>query len=194
MTAAGLLLAAGAGTRYGLPKGLVAGPDGRAWVFERHRALVVGGCDPVLVVVGAAGEEVAALLPPEAAVVRAAAWQEGMGASLRAGLAALAALHAVPDAALVALVDTPGVGPEVVARLVEQASPSALAQAAYGGAPGHPVLLGRDHWDGVARVAFGDRGARGYLRARAVRLVDCTDVGSGDDVDTPPDPPRPTPR
>jgi CTP:molybdopterin cytidylyltransferase MocA len=61
-----------------------------------------------------------------------------------------------------------------------------LARAAYAGRPGHPVLLGRAHWAGVAAAAVGDAGARGYLAGRAdVRLVECGDLATPDDVDTP---------
>ena len=61
-----------------------------------------------------------------------------------------------------------------------------LARAAYGGRPGHPVLLGRGHWAGVRAVAVGDAGARGYLAGRAdVVLVECGDLADADDVDTP---------
>jgi CTP:molybdopterin cytidylyltransferase MocA len=108
-----------------------------------------------------------------------------MGASLRAGLAAVAAEH--PDAAgvLVMLVDTPDVGADVVRRLLMQAAPHALARAAYRGVPGHPVLIGREHWSGVAETAKGDRGARDYLGAHDVHLVECGDVATGIDIDTP---------
>jgi CTP:molybdopterin cytidylyltransferase MocA len=82
------------------------------------------------------------------------------------------------------LVDTPGVGPDVVRRLTSRSGPDALARATYGSGPGHPVLLGRDHWPGVLEVASGDRGARDYLRAHPVTLVECADIGTGDDVDT----------
>jgi molybdenum cofactor cytidylyltransferase/nicotine blue oxidoreductase len=107
-----------------------------------------------------------------------------MGASLRAGLAAVAA--GSPDAAgvLVMLVDTPDVGPDVVRRLTAHAAPHALARAAFEGRPGHPVLLGRDHLAGVVRVAGGDRGARDYLAANDVHLVECGDIGTGIDIDT----------
>ena len=49
--------------------------------------------------------------------------------------------------------------------------------------PGHPVLLGRDHWAGVAATATGDAGARDYLRGRDVTLVECGDLATGRDVD-----------
>ena len=184
---AGLLLAAGSGRRMGLPKALVRAPDGTAWVTRSAAVLAEGGCAPVLVVVGAAAGEAAALVPPSASVVVAAGWAEGMGASLRAGLAALAEV-AGPDvvAAVVGLVDTPGVTAEVVRRLVASApSGEVLARAAYAGRPGHPVLLGRAHWAPVAASARGDEGARRYLADRDVLSVECGDAGHGRDVDEP---------
>jgi CTP:molybdopterin cytidylyltransferase MocA len=108
-----------------------------------------------------------------------------MGASLRAGLSALAAAQPSATAAVVLLVDTPGVGPDVVRRLVDRASPDALARATYDGSPGHPVLLGRDHWAGVTAAASGDRGARDYLREHGAVDVECADIADGTDIDTP---------
>jgi nicotine blue oxidoreductase len=186
---AGLLLAAGAGRRMGRPKGLLTDPDGVAWVTRSAAVLAAGGCDPVLVVVGARADEVAALVPAGARVVTAPDWAEGMGASLRAGLAALDDLAGpAVQAAVVGLVDTPGVTAAVVSRLVAHArrgTPDGLARAGYHGAPGHPVLLGRRHWAAVAGQAHGDAGARGYLAGREVVTVECADVGDGRDVDRP---------
>jgi CTP:molybdopterin cytidylyltransferase MocA len=172
---AGLLLAAGAGRRMGMPKALVDD-----WLVRSIEVLREGGCDDVLVVLGAAAEEARALLPPDQRVVVAEDWDEGMGASLRIGLAALG-----PDAeaAVVHLVDLPDVGADVVARVVSTGSTTELARAAYGGVPGHPVLIGRDHWAGVIEAAVGDQGARGYLKTHDVRLVECGDLAGGDDVD-----------
>jgi nicotine blue oxidoreductase len=59
-----------------------------------------------------------------------------------------------------------------------------LARAVYDGRPGHPVLLGREHWDGVIATARGDAGARDYLRQHRVVTIDCSDVAEGADVDT----------
>ncbi|MEU0264950.1 nucleotidyltransferase family protein [Nocardioides sp. NPDC006303] len=176
MTAvAGLLLAAGAGRRMGMPKALVDD-----WLVRSIEVLREGGCDDVLVVLGAAADEARALLPADQRVVVAEDWDEGMGASLRGGLAALG-----PDAeaAVVHLVDLPDVGADVVARVVSTGSPAGLARAAYAGVPGHPVLIGRDHWAGVIEAAVGDQGARGYLKTHDVRLVECGDLAGGNDVD-----------
>jgi nicotine blue oxidoreductase len=175
VTVTGLLLAAGAGRRMGMPKALVDD-----WLVRSIEVLREGGCDAVLVVLGASAEEARALLPADQRVVVAEDWDEGMGASLRVGLAALGR---DVRAAVVHLVDLPDVGADVVARVVATASAAGLARAAYHGVPGHPVLIGRDHWAGVMEAAVGDQGARGYLKAHAVRLVECGDLAGGDDVD-----------
>ncbi len=184
-TTAGILLAAGSGSRMGIPKGLLRTADGTSWVSRAVAALAVGGCAPIFVVTGARSEHVQALVPTLAEIVVATDWSEGMGASLRAGLRS--AQDRAPDATavIVTLVDTPGVTPEAVARLQRQAGPSVLARAAYHGRPGHPVLIGRDHWAGVIAVAVGDAGARHYLAGRDVVLVESADIASGEDIDTP---------
>ncbi len=183
----GLLLAAGAGTRMGKPKALVVGDNGVPWLHAALRTLQDGGCQRVTVVLGASAKESAALLAQAPAgqsrVVVATDWAEGMGASLRAGLAAA---DPAADAVLVTLVDLPDVTAEVVRRVVAAATgPAGLARATYDGTPGHPVLLGRDHWDGVRATATGDKGARDYLAAHDVTLVECGDLATGRDVDRP---------
>lgn len=176
----GLLLAAGAGERFGGPKALARDDDGTSWLLRSVQALKP--CGEVVVVLGAEAEQAAALLPMSVARVRADDWAEGMGASLRAGLSALAPTD--HEAALVSLVDLPDVDAAVVARLVAAATgPGVLARAAYDGVPGHPVLIGRDHWAGVIEVATGDRGARDYLATHEVALVECGDLATGADVD-----------
>ena len=145
-----------------------------------------GGCDSVVVVVGAAGDEAAALVRGSGVeVVHATDWDEGMGASLRAGLAHLEEGDA--DLALVTLVDLPDVTAEVVRRVLAAAlgdGPAALARAAYDGIPGHPVAIGREHWAAVRSTARGDRGARDHLRATPHVLVECGDLATGRDLDT----------
>jgi nicotine blue oxidoreductase len=182
---AGLLLAAGAGTRYGMPKALAV-HDGEHLAARGVRVLRAGGLTRVAVVLGAAADEVVGSVDLRGAeVVGNPEWATGMGSSLRAGLAALSGV----DAVLVLLVDTPGITPAAVARIAGHASASALVAATYHGEQGHPVLLGRDHFAGAAELATGDRGARAYLRAHAagLRLVPCDDIADGSDVDTRPD-------
>jgi CTP:molybdopterin cytidylyltransferase MocA len=193
----GLLLAAGAGRRMGTPKALLRHPDGEAWVSRSARVLSAGGCARVLVVLGAAAEQARPLVPAGFAVVVADDWDEGMGASLRCGLTALLNQSTLPgrpfrvQAVLVGLVDTPGVSAEVVSRVrAALTGPDALARAAYAGVPGHPVLIGSAHWRAAAQAASGDTGAREYLAGRSVTLVECGDLGSGDDLDLPVGPAR----
>ncbi|UPK74501.1 NTP transferase domain-containing protein [Nocardioidaceae bacterium SCSIO 66511] len=185
MSVAGLLLAAGAGTRMGGPKALVEGADGVAWAVSSARVLRDGGCDEVVVVVGAAAQRVRKLLEDEPVrTVLASAWSDGMGASLRVGLSALAT-NSRADAAVIHLVDLPDVGADVIERMVAVATPDALARAAYDDRrPGHPVVIGRDHWPGAIAAAVGDRGARDYLASREVATVDCSDLASGIDIDS----------
>lgn len=179
-TLVGLLLAAGSGERYGGPKAL-AETYGVPWVVSSAGVLRDGGCDLVVVVVGAAADDVRELLDPGVTVVEATDWAAGMGASLWAGLRAIDGLDA--EAVMVHLVDLPDVDAAVIRRVAAAATPSVLARAEYGGEPGHPVLIGRTHWAAVAAVATADRGARDYLAAHDVVLVDCSDLAGGVDVD-----------
>lgn len=179
MTVAGLVLAAGSGSRLGTPKALVE-LGGERLVDRAVRVMADGGCAPIVVVSGAAPFEVAGV-----DVVANPDWATGMGSSLRVGLAALADSEA--DAVVVSLVDQPGIGPEVVARVIEAFEAGAVvATATYGGQRRNPVLLARATWAEVARLAEGDAGARPYLAAHSaeVRAVPCDDLGSADDIDT----------
>ncbi|MFC4496293.1 NTP transferase domain-containing protein [Streptomyces ovatisporus] len=186
---AGLLLAAGGGRRLGgRPKALLP-LDGRPLVEHAVAAMRAGGCSPVHVVLGAAAQEVRVHAELSGCVVLDNTdWESGMGSSLRLGLSSLAGTGV--DAALVVLVDQPGIGAGAVARVRAACGSSAsLAAASYGGRRGHPVLFGAEHWPGVDESAEGDRGARTYLRARAdeIELVECGDIADPADIDTPAD-------
>jgi nicotine blue oxidoreductase len=178
---AGLVLAAGAGRRYGMPKALVR-LRGRLLIELALETLAC--CDPVFGVIGAAGDQVRAVLPG-APLIDNPDWPTGMGSSLRVGLAALERADAV--AVIVLPVDTPGVTPAAVRRMAEHATPDSLRRASYDGEPGHPVLIGRAHWAGVRRLADGDAGAREYFRRNVPVSVPCEDISDGADVDTPGD-------
>ena len=174
-TAAGVLLAAGAGTRYGMPK--VCAENGR-WLRACVAALKDGGCDDVVVVLGAAIVDV----PAPARAVLAQDWADGLSASVRAGIAAVDAQYAVLHA-----VDTPDVGADAIRRVLDAArsSASGLARAHYHGRPGHPVVIAREHWPELLAALRGDEGARPFLSGRKdVIAVDCADLASGQDIDT----------
>jgi CTP:molybdopterin cytidylyltransferase MocA len=173
-----VLLAAGEGRRLGTAKALVE-LGGKRLVDWGVGLLREGGTSPVVVVTGAVPVDMAGVV-----VVPNPAWRAGMGSSLAAGLRAL------PDgceAAVIALVDQPLIGPRAVERLIAAYRTGAeAAVAAYDGKPRNPVLLARRLWADVLAAAAGDVGARPYLRAHPdlVTLVECSDTGSPDDVDT----------
>lgn len=185
----------------GRPKATVE-LDGEPLVRRAVRTLHDAGLDPVVVVLGAGLPGVAALLdglltdvpghlPDHGTTwVPAVGWDtEGQAASLRAGLELLGRAGDDVGAALVTLVDTPGLGAEALARVAACATtPDVLARGAVDGRLGHPVLLGRAHWAAVRARAHGDAGARGFLRGREdVVGVEIGDIATGDDLDTPED-------
>jgi CTP:molybdopterin cytidylyltransferase MocA len=207
-TVAGVLLAAGEGSRFGQPKALVE-LNGQTLAERGANVLRAGGARPILVVTGAVPIEL-----DGTHIVYNPEWRTGMGSSLRAALRALtgtgtgistgtgagastgtgvadgADLGCDIGAVVVALADQPLVGAEAVARLIAAYRDGAsVAVAAYGGRPRNPVLLAREHWAEVVAMATGDQGARAFLRARPdlVTLVECGDTGRPDDIDTPAD-------
>ncbi|MBD0863787.1 NTP transferase domain-containing protein [Gordonia sp. zg691] len=173
----GVVLAAGAGTRYGMPK--ILAHEG-AWLDSAVTALRDGGCDRVVVAMGAAK-----VVPPAGAeVLLVEEWEAGIGATVSAVLRwARRQRHAA--GLVLQVVDTPDVGAGAVARVVDAAGArrDALVRAVFDGRPGHPVYLGADHFGPALDVIGGDVGAQVYLRGRAVSLVECGDLASGEDID-----------
>jgi CTP:molybdopterin cytidylyltransferase MocA len=187
---AGIVLAAGSGSRFGGPKALVDF-HGELLVERACRLLTEGGCDPLLVVLGAQADEVRARAVLPSLTVLNPDWASGIGSSVRAGLAAV---PAECDAAVIALADEPLVGAESVRRLVgvyATGLPAGVhaAAATYGGQQRNPVLLTRPVFAAVSAAATGDRGARVWLRSHPDQVigVPCDDTGDAVDVDTPED-------
>jgi CTP:molybdopterin cytidylyltransferase MocA len=186
---AGILLAAGQGSRLGQPKALVV-IGGQSLARRGISMLLAGGADPVIVVTGAGGPGElgpGGSVETPAQTVHNPDWRTGMGSSLTAGLAA------IPDtctAAVVALADQPLVGPVAVSRLIAaHAAGAVVAVGCYDGRPRNPVLISREHWPEVVALAAGDVGARPFLLAHPdlVTHVECSDAGQPDDIDTPDD-------
>lgn len=184
MGVAGLVLAAGGGTRLGRPKALVE-LGGQRLVDRAVSTLAAGGADPVFVVVGAAP-----VGHVEAFVVSNNEWRTGMASSLRAGLTAMSGYaESVTDidAVVITLVDLVHLSPDAVRAVIDAAAAGARAVAAtYDGERGHPVLLRRTDWPGAAAMAHGDAGARHFLSDPALRVVEvpCAGLGAAADVDT----------
>jgi molybdenum cofactor cytidylyltransferase len=178
----GLVLAAGAGRRFGSPKQL-AMFEGRPLL--EHALLAMAGAhrlDGVVVVLGAHAEAVLAGVERHgASPVICADWEEGQAASLRTGIAAVAGRA---EAVVVTLGDQPAIDPRAIDRVIKSRDGTSLAvRAGYRGRAGHPVLMEREL---LARVTalHGDAGARGLLAGAGVKVVPCDGLGSDLDIDT----------
>jgi molybdenum cofactor cytidylyltransferase len=140
----------------------------------------VPAIERIVVLLGSEAERVQAEVDLTAVdVVIAEDWADGISASLRTGIAALAEA----DSVVLTLGDQPRVSSEAIEAVLAAGAP---ARAVYDGAPGHPVLIGRDLFPEVARLT-GDQGARDLLAAHGVTEVDLTALGGSQDVDTPAD-------
>ena len=136
-----------------------------------------------MVVLGARAEEIRARVDLGGAdAVVCAEWAEGMSASLRCGLEAVAAGE--PDAVVIMLGDQPLITAEVVEAVVSAAGDAPAARAVYDGVPGHPVLLARELFPRL-RELRGDQGARELLGSLDVERVEVGHLCRPDDVDTP---------
>jgi CTP:molybdopterin cytidylyltransferase MocA len=177
---AGLVLAAGAGTRFGSAKQL-AELHGRPLLEHVLRTMAAVPLDRVVVVLGAAAEEILGQVDLHGAdPVVCDRWEDGQSASLAYGLAAVDDA----EAAVVVLGDQPHLSPEAVERVLRAREAGVEAvRASYDGEPGHPVLLEHSLFAKLRDVS-GDRGARNLLRSVKTREVACDDLGGGDDIDT----------
>ena len=176
----GIVLAAGAATRFGGGKQL-AELEGRPLLEYALSAMADAGLDPRVVVLGSGAEEIARRVDLHGAEpVVCERWEEGQSASLACALAELADAEAV----VVTLGDQPRMAAAAIRRVIEARGDGAAAvRATYGGDPGHPVLLERDLIDRLRDVT-GDHGARNLLLSVNTREVPCDDLGGGEDVDT----------
>jgi CTP:molybdopterin cytidylyltransferase MocA len=162
---AAIVLAAGAGTRFGGPKQELLLPRVLARLAESpvDEVVVVSGAHP--------------LEAEGARVVACPDWERGPGASLRCGLSALGP---GVEGAVVCLADGPNLAPAAVRRVLSmwRAGGGAVVAASYAGGRGHPLVVGRSAWGSIP-----DEG----LRALPALLVPCDDLGAPGDVDRPED-------
>jgi molybdenum cofactor cytidylyltransferase/nicotine blue oxidoreductase len=176
--AAGVVLAAGEGSRFGGPKAPFE-YEGERLVDRAVRVLREAGCDPVFVILGAWEGNV-----DDALVIVNHGWEEGMGSSLRIALKWVNATTNA-DCALITLVDLPGLTADAVARVID--APAGIAVATFDGERGHPVRIPREHFRELIDSVGGDEGARVFLAGRDdISLVEVADVADGSDLDVAP--------
>ena len=179
---AGVVLAAGAGRRFGAPKQL-ADLGGRPMLERVLAAIAAAPLDRAFVVLGAEAEAIIAgvdLRGTEAVICDH--WEAGLSASLRTGVACADASGA--ESAVVVLGDQPMISPNSIAKTIAARGGVPAVRANYAGTPAHPVLLERELF-AMVRELRGDAGARALLTGVPVREVDCDGLGSPVDVDTP---------
>ena len=176
----GLVLAAGAATRFGRPKQL-AELGGVPMLEHSLRAITAAPVGRVVVVLGSSADEIARRVALHGAEpIVCARWEEGQSASLACGLAELADCEAV----VVTLGDQPRLSPDAIRRVIAARNGALAVRATYHDHPGHPVLLERELFEALRDVS-GDKGARNLLMSVPVLDIPCDDLGGGEDVDTP---------
>lgn len=188
MTRHALVLAGGAGRRFGGGK-LLADWRGRPLIVWSVETALAAAVDDVAVVVGCRADEVRAALgnrtEPKLRLVEATDWEDGLSASLRAGVAALP--HSAGSLAIF-LGDMPLVDPTSATPLFEAVEAGAVAaRLDHANGPAHPVVFGRTLFADLLQTV-GDRGARALLAGRGdVAVFETTDDRAIFDVDRPED-------
>lgn len=183
-----IILAAGASTRMGTPKQLLA-LDGQPLLLRAVDAALASPAWPVVVVLGAHAEKIRpALALRPVLVAENPAWAEGMAASIRAGVATLRQFSRALDAAVIALCDQPAFSADTIAQLVaaQQASGRSIVAARYAGRNGAPALFRREHFPALAALT-GEEGARALLNGDPARVAAIDLPRLALDLDTPAD-------
>ena len=175
---AGVLLAAGAGSRFGGPDHkLLTVVHGRPLVQHALENMARSRLTPLLVVTGAV--DLAAVVPGDMATVVNESWADGLASSL--AVATRWAIDHDLDAIVVGLGDQPGITPDAW-RAVAAATATPVAVATYGGRRRHPVRLARRVWDQLPTT--GDQGARVVMAGSPALVTEVACEGDPTDVDT----------
>lgn len=183
-----VILAAGASTRMGAPKQLLA-LDGKPLLIRAVEAALASEAWPVVVVVGANAETIRpALARYPVLVTENAAWTEGMAASIRAGVTTLRQFSRALDAALIALCDQPAFSADTIAQLVatQRATGRSIVAARYSGRQGAPALFLREHFPTLTALT-GEEGARALLNGDPDHVAPVELPELALDLDTPED-------
>jgi molybdenum cofactor cytidylyltransferase len=140
-------------------------------------------------VLGAAAESVAPELDAlECTVVVNEGWREGMGSSIRAGVARLREMEPDCPAALLLLADQPAVGEPLLRTLVERfrLGPEPAAACRYGGVPGPPAIFSASLFEALESLR-GDEGARSLLRSERILVAEIDFPEGANDLDARPE-------
>jgi CTP:molybdopterin cytidylyltransferase MocA len=176
---AGLVLAAGAGKRFGKPKASVEISSERL-VDRAVSQLLESGCEQVFVVLGAWISAV-----PNATVLINENWKSGMASSLKVGLEKIISIDEI-STVLITLVDLPGMNVAAFKRVLE--TKGDLVVGVFNSQRGHPVKFEKKHFSPLLNSLRGDEGARSYINSQnSVIPVELSDVADGHDLDTPED-------
>jgi molybdenum cofactor cytidylyltransferase len=183
----GLILGAGASSRFGTPKQLLPFKETTllGWVIRQAKRAT--SLDEVIVVVGRAAEEIRAKVDLGGVkVVENPVFGEGCSSSYRAGIGAL---DPRSEAILIILGDQPGVDPETINRMADEwrQGDGQIALASYQGRKGHPMLFAKPLFDQLVGL-HGDKAAWKLVDANPdlVRLI-LFDRPFPEDIDTPED-------
>jgi molybdenum cofactor cytidylyltransferase len=154
----GLVLGAGASSRFGAPKQLLPfkGTTLLGWVIDQAERAT--GLDEVVVVLGRAAEEIREHVDLSGVkVVENPVFGEGCSSSYRAGIGAL---DPRSEAIMIILGDQPGVDPDTIDRVADEwrQGDSQLALASYQGHKGHPMLFAKPLFDQLVGL-HGDKAA-----------------------------------
>ncbi len=190
MTAAALILAAGASSRFGSPKALL--PFGPATLIDHlTRAALDAACSPVIRVLGAHRDAITAAAPPPSGVTDHfnPAWADGMGNSIASGIRAALTLAPGLRSLVILTCDQPLVTKELIqslaATILASPDPAALALCDYAnGTLGPPAAFGPAHFPALLSLR-GDQGARTLTRAHADKLARIPFPEGHWDIDTP---------
>jgi molybdenum cofactor cytidylyltransferase len=179
---ASIILAAGAGKRFGSVKQL-APLRGKRLLEHALDAAAAGPAAHTVVVLGSHAEEIEGQIDlRDVTVVHCTDWSLGSGASLRSGLEAV---PAETEAVLISLGDEPFPPPSAAGRLLAARKVGVTAlRAAYQGRPGHPVLIERALFAPLIESLPITRPGT-LLKEAGVVSIDCSDLGDPVDVDTP---------
>lgn len=179
---AGIILAAGGSERLGEPKQLLDW-EGKPFIRTVTLNAIVAGLDPIIVVTGAAQEEVTeAVKDLDITLVNNIHWREGQSASLKVGLNKLSPRI---GGVVFMLVDQPQIPVTLIKKIMETytISKEAIIATLVDGRRGNPVLFDKRTFTELAEIN-GDKGGRQIFSKYAVHWVPWVDSIVGLDVDT----------